>query len=339
MITRGIIIGKIVDDFSSLKYQIETRNRLGQFDLTKFCEDFIREVLNICFDLNLKNLNKTRSNFPGLDLGDKKNKKAYQITSQKTSAKINETLVKIIGNDKENYDHFYVFIVGEKQTSYTIDVDNAKEINFTHEENVFDIDDILQKIVVLDIQKLESLYTLFVREFRQVKIELEPLDENGNFESSYFNYLEKKPSSPPLNAVKFLECSIEDAGYKDAFQDVLNIYENLSYVPRVTRELIAIIVDKGVKKDANFNDDGKIKILPQSLEKFLNLSEREVLVEINILENAKLVELDEDEVGERPQYFIKIKDEMLNHLLYWFIDKGISIRTVFNTMDFTILDE
>ena len=51
------------------------------------------------------------------------------------------------------------------------------------------------------------------------------------------------------------------------------------------------------------------------------------------------MELDEDEVGERPQYFIKIKDEMLNHLLYWFIDKGISIRTVFNTMDFTILDE
>ncbi len=50
MITRGIIIGKIVDDFSSLKYQIETRNRLGQFDLTKFCEDFIREVLNICFE-------------------------------------------------------------------------------------------------------------------------------------------------------------------------------------------------------------------------------------------------------------------------------------------------
>lgn len=339
MITRGIIIGKIVDDFSSLKYQIETRNRLGQFDLTKFCEDFIREVLNICFDLNLKNLNQTRSNFPGLDLGDKKNKKAYQITSQKTSAKINETLVKIIDNDEKNYDNFYVFIVGEKQTSYTIDADNAKKINFTHEGNIFDIDDILQSIVVLDIQKLESLYTLFVREFRQVKIELEPLDENGNFESSYFNYLEKKPSSPPLNAVKFLECSTVDAGYKDAFQNVLNIYENLSYVPRVTRELIAIIVDKGVKKDANFNDDGKIKILPQSLEKFLNLSEREVLIEINILENARLVELDEDEVGERPQYFIKIKDEMLNHLLYWFIDKGISIRTVFNTMDFTILDE
>ena len=288
MITRGIIIGKIVDDFSSLKYQIETRNRLGQFDLTKFCEDFIREVLNICFDLNLKNLNQTRSNFPGLDLGDKKNKKAYQITTQKTSAKINETLVKIIDNDEKNYDHFYVFIVGEKQTSYTIDADNAKKINFTHEGNIFDIDDILQRIVVLDIQKLESLYTLFVREFRQVKIELEPLDENGNFESSYFNYLEKKPSSPPLNAVKFLECSTVDAGYKDAFQNVLNIYENLSYVPRVTRELIAIIVDKGVKKDANFNDDGKIKILPQSLEKFLNLSEREVLIEDKLFERIEI---------------------------------------------------
>ncbi len=59
MISRGIIIGKVVDDFASLAYQLNTRNKLGQFDLTNICEDFIKEVLNITFDYNLKNLNST----------------------------------------------------------------------------------------------------------------------------------------------------------------------------------------------------------------------------------------------------------------------------------------
>lgn len=54
MITRGIIIGKIVDDVATLKYQIQTRNKLKMFDLTKVCEDFCKELLNIVYRLNLK---------------------------------------------------------------------------------------------------------------------------------------------------------------------------------------------------------------------------------------------------------------------------------------------
>src|ERR1700761_4367064 len=93
MLTKGHYIGKIVDDLASLKYQIATRNKLGQFDLSKFCEDFFREVLNITYGYKLSNLNKTKSNFPGLDLGDDTvGKIAFQITSQKSSEKMNATL-------------------------------------------------------------------------------------------------------------------------------------------------------------------------------------------------------------------------------------------------------
>ena len=40
MTTRGNLIGKIVDDFASLKYKVETLNKLGYTDLSLFCEDF-----------------------------------------------------------------------------------------------------------------------------------------------------------------------------------------------------------------------------------------------------------------------------------------------------------
>jgi len=47
MITRGYIIGKIIDDLTLLNMRIDTQNRQALFDLTKFTEDFVKEVLTI----------------------------------------------------------------------------------------------------------------------------------------------------------------------------------------------------------------------------------------------------------------------------------------------------
>ncbi|SEO94171.1 hypothetical protein SAMN05444671_3947 [Flavobacterium sp. CF108] len=337
MITRGIIIGKIVDDLASLKYQIETRNKLGQFDLTKYCEDFLRELLNTAYSLNLQNLNKTRSNVPGLDLGDSKNKTAYQITSQKTSQKINDTLEKITEDQIVSYDTINVFIIGEKQTSYTLNPKLAKKYFFTPEKNIHDIDSLLRDIVLLDIQKLEIIYTLFQREFRQVKIELEPIDEKGNFESSYYNAVELKPSSQAKNGIKLIgQPSV--FGYKRSKAELDELYDNLASVPRVTREIIALIADRGKMGD-NYFSSGSVRIIPQALEKFLNISSQEMIVEINILENANLVYVDENQISERTVYFLTVHGEMLNNLLYWMKENNLSIRTLLNTMDFTVFDE
>nr|WP_315155715.1 SMEK domain-containing protein [uncultured Flavobacterium sp.] len=337
MITRGLIIGKVIDDLASLKYQIETRNKLGQFDLTKYCEDFFRELLNITYTLNLQNLNKTRSNVPGIDLGDIKNKIAYQITSQKTSSKINETLEKITEEQQNEYSIINVFIIGEKQGSYTLNQELCDKYSFEELSNIKDIDSLLRDIVLLDIQKLEIIFTLFQREFRQVKIELEPIDDKGNFESSYYNIIEIKPSALPKNGCKLIGSSSE-SGYETSKKELIELYEKLASVPRVTREILSIITDRG-KMGGDYYNDGRIKIIPEALEKFLNISTKEMIVEINILENADLVYLDEDEIGNREVHFLKINGEMLNNLFYWMKDGNLSIRTLLNTMDFTILDE
>ena len=100
--------------------------------------------------MNLQNLNVTRNNFPDLDLGDKKNKIAYQITSQKTSAKINETLSKITGEAESEYEIIRVFILGEKQNSYSLNNDLSSKFKFT-ESNIIDIDNLLKDIITLNI--------------------------------------------------------------------------------------------------------------------------------------------------------------------------------------------
>ena len=44
MITRGVLVGRIIDDLAKLLWQIELRNKVGLLDLTKFCEDFFKEL-------------------------------------------------------------------------------------------------------------------------------------------------------------------------------------------------------------------------------------------------------------------------------------------------------
>lgn len=95
MIERGHFIGEIVDAWSDISGQVQMRGKLGLTDLSIFLEDFFKTTLSHILGLSLENLNGERSNFPGLDLGAKSNGWAFQVTSSKTSSKINKTLEKV----------------------------------------------------------------------------------------------------------------------------------------------------------------------------------------------------------------------------------------------------
>src|SRR4051812_30533745 len=114
MLTRGHFIGEIIDAFSDISGQVSTRNRLGLMDLSKHAEDFFKTTLNYLCNISLTNLNAERSNAPGLDLGDAANKVAFQVTTQKTSAKINETLKKLTAEQIQTYPNVRILIIGTK---------------------------------------------------------------------------------------------------------------------------------------------------------------------------------------------------------------------------------
>jgi len=163
MITRGTIIGKIIDDLARLMSQIELRNKIGLLDLTKLSEDFFKELLNIVYDLNLENLNGVRINEPGLDLGDLSNKIAYQITSTKKSEKVNKTLEKITDDQLIEYCSFKILIIGKKQSKYKIESSLKSKTGFKSEKDILDINDLTREISILNINKLEFLFTFFKR--------------------------------------------------------------------------------------------------------------------------------------------------------------------------------
>ena len=55
MLTRGHLIGQIVDDLAAISAQARQRGRLHLFDIHTYVEDFVKEVLNRALDLNLSN--------------------------------------------------------------------------------------------------------------------------------------------------------------------------------------------------------------------------------------------------------------------------------------------
>lgn len=77
---------------SVLQSEVARRAGLGLTDESILCEDFVCGLLNLVYGYRLRNLNADKQNYPGIDLGDKENKVAYQVTSRCNPSKIISTL-------------------------------------------------------------------------------------------------------------------------------------------------------------------------------------------------------------------------------------------------------
>lgn len=119
MITSGYLIGQIIDEFSALGEQAKLRNRLGLSDLSVYSENFFKDIVNTVEGYQLVHANEKRANEPGIDLFDKTNKIAFQVTTTNTSEKVKHTLQQITANHLKKYNRYLILILGEKQKSTT----------------------------------------------------------------------------------------------------------------------------------------------------------------------------------------------------------------------------
>ena len=156
MLTRGHFIGQIVDDLADIAAQAKQRARLHLFDIHAHVENFTKEVLNRALGLGLSNLNAEHPNNPGLDLGDANNGWAFQVTADKSSAKVKETLEKIDEKQRAKYPNIRILVIGEKQGSYTFTGKPFESFDFKP-EMVWDFNDVCSRIMSLPIDILEDL--------------------------------------------------------------------------------------------------------------------------------------------------------------------------------------
>jgi hypothetical protein len=158
MINSGKHLDSIIQNLTVLRQEINAKAKLGLTDLNIHCEDFVKGILNRIYGYKLDNLNKENSNFPGLDLGDETSGIAYQITSTKTTEKVEHTLEMYL-----KYEHYkvfnkvIVFILTSKQSSYSVKTVTEPNFKFEDSENIIDFDDIYKDILSLEVDKRKEL--------------------------------------------------------------------------------------------------------------------------------------------------------------------------------------
>lgn len=136
----------ITDALGTLSYQVEYRNTINLYDINIISEDFYKNLLNKVFGYNLINLNTIEKNTSAIDLGDRKQRIAIQVTSDNTSTKIKKTIDKFLEyNLYDDYDTLFILILTKKK-SYTAIFETQGKINFDSSKHIIDCKDVIKHL-------------------------------------------------------------------------------------------------------------------------------------------------------------------------------------------------
>lgn len=342
MITRGYFIGQIIDELTAVSHQVEARAGLQLFDLNIYLEDFYKGIFNIAYGLDLKNLNEDRSNNPGLDLGDEAKGVAYQITSNKLGAKVNETLEAVCKSPAqvEKFPTIFVFIVRKKQGSYSLKQQYADKLNFTT-DHIVDVDDLLKDILGLPIQRLQQIYDLVTKEVARVKIELEIPDQNGKFYTNVDKYIEAIPRErfegidTYLSFIKSVTKSKRtlELTEQEVEEDFKEFIKKLKKLPRITRQFYSFMLERGEWQGAQkyMNTD--------YFERVCSLPDKHGEVRL-LSEYGLLVHRAAEEYGEQSIFLIEsVRDgfsaNFTHDIMRFMKKKSIALDKVVVSLDFS----
>lgn len=232
MLAKNHILDQIIEIIVREKEFVEKKNKLGLFDDNKHWENIIRKLLNDCLGYELENLNMDRANYPGIDLGDIENGVGIQVTTTKTSAKIKNTLEKMMKERVyEKFSYLKVFILGNKQDSYAVDMQPYEEkIHFSIDEDIWDFQDLFKFMNNLNTTELSNILNFLQEEFGGKNSKQK--DNSEPTAMVIINYLNDIKCCIEKIAVDGREC-IDFSTLKDAHKmcgDVLTLLSTQEYM-------------------------------------------------------------------------------------------------------------
>jgi hypothetical protein len=150
---RQQVIAYIIDNLAFSSTSISQENVIGLFDSNRVAQGFFCSLFDKIFGYkNLKELDKLNGivNYPAIDIADKEARIAFQITTDSSSAKIKDTIVKFNNNRLyEDYDRLVVLIIGNK-INYTTTFDTESKFTFDKANDIWDDSDLARAINNID---------------------------------------------------------------------------------------------------------------------------------------------------------------------------------------------
>ena len=161
MITeRKIAFDNISRVLAITRYDIEQHQLVNDQSLNIHGENWFRDIFNFVYDKNFfinANLETKTGNSSAIDLIDKENKLAYQITTTRTKEKVDESFKKFAKTSYKKYTLKVFFLLEKSQFQKPTKqyFKDAHGINI--EEHLFDYTDLLKDIEALESTKLIEL--------------------------------------------------------------------------------------------------------------------------------------------------------------------------------------
>lgn len=331
-LTSASLFEDVVMKLSVLRYIIKSRSKQQYFDLNKQAENFIKDILNLVYGYGLVNLNVDNKNTAAIDLGSLEDSIAVQVTATDTADKIHKSIAGFIkGKLYEKYDRLIVFIITGKK-DYTAEFKTNDLFEFDPGSDVLDIDDLLDEINHLPLDKLQAIHSFISAELAPIAQALAPPD-------SLLFKAEKVEEKPFKNAKRFrlaLGLNFDDDWRAD-IKKLRKFYDELIGFSRKQREFIAFIVFKGKPISQGFYE--RVGIFPQELQKLLRLSVEEMREYYVVLDHARLISYDEDEYGSQFELTRQmVGGEDLFLCLKKFLKTKELVDQLFVDCDFTLLD-
>lgn len=344
MITRGYFLGEIIDELSGVSNEVETRCKLGLTDLNRFLEDFFKDLLNILLDLSLRNLNEDRSNYPGMDLGDEKARIAIQVTSDRSSSKVNDTLRRISEMDGNLYERVIVLVIRSRQSSYTLDSELAAKLNFS-EDSIWDVTTLCRKALDLPLDRIQALYEHIKKEVVRVKIELEIPSADGRYATSIEDYVEPLPTLRMGSLETYRSFTNDERQSEDQLsiadlkEDFGLLTKRLARLPRITRQFYCFLLER---RDEETRSTFGAEFLSFNYDRLIRQCRYDDLKgEIRLLEEQRFVSVSEPDSHEKSFYVritIPAKNPYFVYELVDFIDKKLerAYRKPLVELDFSV---
>jgi hypothetical protein len=178
-------VDRIIELYSLFRAEVEYFNSARLFDINIYSESVLIPILNSVYGLNLKDANFDEKNISAIDLIDKENRTAIQVTSTANGEKIKHTLETYLKDSRyKDFDSIYVYILKTKQSKYSDDTFEKivqDKFEFDSKKNIIDSSDIINEVK-------SWLSMNRIHEFREI---LEEQFSNDAQESRKY-YLENK---------------------------------------------------------------------------------------------------------------------------------------------------
>lgn len=175
---RDIYFSVIEERLTTLSVRIRRNSSLNLQNLNIHCENFYAQLFNLIFGYNFRNLNEDNQNIESVDLIDETNHILAQVSATVTKRKIEKTLEKESLKQYSNYSFIFIFISDKDAKSLRKQTFTAPSgISFTPEQDIYDVSELLRKILTLDIDKMKDLND-FVRKELKSDIDLKKIDSD-----------------------------------------------------------------------------------------------------------------------------------------------------------------